>query len=73
MPKREQTFEQGIEQLEQLVAALEAGKLPLGESFDAYEKGMKLLNTLEEQLNASEAKIQLLTKNGAIDLESEEG
>ena len=72
MAKREQTFEQELEQLEQLVNALEAGKLPLNESFEAYEKGMKLLKSLESQLDASEAKIQLLTKDGAIDLPTEE-
>ncbi|MDL2206175.1 exodeoxyribonuclease VII small subunit [Eubacteriales bacterium OttesenSCG-928-N13] len=74
MAKRESemSFEQGLEQLEALVRALEEGKLPLDESFDAYEQGMKLLGKLEAQLKTSEAKIKQLTKTGERDLTEED-
>ncbi len=65
MAKREQpSFEEGLQELEQIVGALEQGKLPLNESFEAYESGMKLLKSLEAQLKQSEARIKILTKDG---------
>ena len=64
-------FEQGMEQLEMIVNALEAGKLPLNESFAAYERGMKLARELDAQLSLSEAKIKILTADGERDIEEE--
>jgi len=63
-PEQKASFEEGMERLEQLVTALEAGKLPLNESFEAYEAGMKLLKRLEAQLAESEKRIALLTAGG---------
>ena len=66
MAKRAQkpNFEEGLAQLEALVQALEEGKLPLDESFEAYERGVALLKDLEAKLSASEARVRLLTENG---------
>ena len=75
MAKRETklTFEEKIAQLEHIVGQLEAGKLPLAESFDAYERGASLLKELGEELTAHELKIVLLTQDGEqpLDIEDE--
>lgn len=60
-------------QLEQLVAQLEAGKLPLSESFDAYERGIVLLRGLDAELSEHEAKVALLTADGEQPLDVEGG
>ncbi len=76
MAKREPelSFEERMARLEQLVSQLEAGKLPLSESFGAYEQGIALLGQLEKELAAHEAKIQVLTQKGEeMPLDVEEG
>lgn len=60
------SFEEDMEQLENLVARLEKGDMPLDEAFDAYEKGVELLGGLRAQLKAGEARIMELTKKGEI-------
>lgn len=69
--EKQPTFEQGLEKLELIVDQLETGNLPLSESFAAYETGIKLLKLLESELQQSEAKIQLLTKDGVQELNTD--
>ena len=75
MAKREKTsnFEERMAQLEQLVAQLEAGQLPLDESFAAYERGIALVDGLGAELTKHEAKVALLTEKGEQPLTTEEG
>ena len=37
------TFEQALEQLEQIVAEIEQGKVPLEESIEKYAQGVRLI------------------------------
>ncbi len=55
-------FEQGMEELEAIVQALEKGNLKLEASFDAYERGAKLAARLEKLLAQGEARIAALEK-----------
>lgn len=57
------SFEEGMAELEELVAALEKGEMTLDESFKAYEKGVKLAARLKDTLDQSEKRIQLLTES----------
>ncbi|MBQ3761157.1 MAG: exodeoxyribonuclease VII small subunit [Clostridia bacterium] len=56
------TFEQGLEELEQIVSGLESGETTLDESFKQYEKGVKLYAELKKILDEGDAKIIELTK-----------
>ena len=58
-------YEAGMEELEKIVSSLEKGTLKLQESFDAYEKGVKLASELSAILNQGEAKITALKKQAA--------
>ncbi len=70
----EMSFEERMAKLELLVGQLEAGKLPLSESFGAYEQGIALLSRLEAELAEHEGKIRLLTDRGEEPLpDAEEG
>ena len=55
-------FEQALDQLEKLVEKLEAGNLPLEDSLQAFEDGMKLTKLCEQKLNEAQRKIEVLVK-----------
>ena len=51
------SFERAIEELETIVARLEAGKVPLEESVTIYERGEALKRRCEELLRQAEARV----------------
>jgi len=57
-------FEEAMEKLQEIVHHLEAGNLPLEESLQKFEEGMKLIDFCEKKLNEVEKKIQVLIKEG---------
>ena len=57
------TFEQAIERLEQIVASIEQGKVPLEQSIERYGEGIELVKQCRAILDSAEKKIQLLTVN----------
>ena len=57
------TFEHAIERLEQIVASIEQGKVPLEESIKRYGEGIELVKQCRVILDSAEKKIQLLTVN----------
>ncbi len=54
------SFEQAMEELEQVVRQLETGKIKLDDAVAAYEKGVKLKQICEEKLAQAKAKIDIL-------------
>ena len=55
-------FEDGMQQLETLVAELEAGDLALEEALRAFESGVGLVRVLNDQLNQAEQRVEILTR-----------
>ena len=68
--KKETTFEQDLEKLEGIVAALEDGGLPLDAALAQFEEGIKLARACETALTEAEKKIEILVKNAAGELEA---
>lgn len=73
----EKSFERSLEELETIVGKLENGDLPLEESLELFEKGIKLSRECRDRLTSAERKIQILIKdaNGeltAADLEPDD-
>ncbi|MGK2944865.1 MAG: exodeoxyribonuclease VII small subunit [Desulfuromonadales bacterium] len=62
MPK-EITFEQALKSLEDAVARLEKGQIPLDEALDCFEAGVKGANVCRKKLQAVEARIETLIKS----------
>ena len=62
MPE-EMTFEQALQGLEDAVARLEQGQIPLDESLDCFEAGVMSANLCRKKLQAVEARIETLMKN----------
>lgn len=54
-------FEQSMEELEAIVAQLEAGQLSLDASLKAYEQGINLTRLCEQALAVAEQRVQKLT------------
>jgi len=65
-------FEDGMRELEQLAIALESGKMTLEESFNAYERAMKLKKQLEKLLDDGDQRIRVLTGAGEEEMSAEE-
>lgn len=53
-------FEEQLAELEKIVERLEQGGLPLDETVDLFENGMKLSKACKTQLASAEARIQVL-------------
>ncbi|MCP8897162.1 exodeoxyribonuclease VII small subunit [Shinella daejeonensis] len=52
------TFEQAVEELEKIVAALERGDVPLDRSIEIYERGEALKKHCDALLSAAESRIE---------------
>jgi len=59
----EPTFEQALQQLEQVVQKLEKGELPLEESLALYEDGIRLSRLCHGKLEEAEGRIETLLKD----------
>ena len=57
------SFEQALQQLEQIVQKLEKGELPLEESLKLYEDGIRLSRLCHAKLEEAEGKIEVLLKD----------
>ncbi|MBX7137624.1 MAG: exodeoxyribonuclease VII small subunit [Oligoflexia bacterium] len=56
------SFEQGLKLLEELVARVESGQLPLDRAIASYERGAFIIEQLRALLAGAEEKIKLLPK-----------
>jgi len=67
--KKETSFENDLERLEELVNKMESGDATLEQSLVWFEQGMDLIRSCQAQLNNAEQKVQELIQNtnGAID------
>lgn len=54
------SFEEAMEELEQLVARMEAGELPLEASLAAYQRGTELVKYCAAQLDRVEKQVRVL-------------
>ena len=58
--KKKQTFEQAIQALAEIVEKLEGGDLPLAESLQLFEDGIKLARSSQAQLDEAERRVEEL-------------
>lgn len=61
----EPSFENCLQELEQVVKQLEGGDLPLDKSLELFERGMALSETCQKQLDEAETRIETLVRRGA--------
>lgn len=57
---KEKPFEESLAELEEIVASLEKGELPLEDAMKLYEKGISISNGLTKRLKTAKLKIEEL-------------
>lgn len=62
MSAKKMTFEQQIQRLEEIVAALEKGDAQLADSLALFEEGTKLIAACAKQLDQAEQQVVKLMK-----------
>ena len=72
--KKELSFEESLEKLEEIVKKLETGDVPLDDAIEEFNKAMKLAKSCDEKLkNAEEAITKLVKDSGdVVDFQVEE-
>ena len=61
--EKDVSFEEALNELEQIAEKLERGQLTLEDSIKAYERGMDLIKICTERLKEAEGKIEFLAKS----------
>ena len=61
-PEKTASIEENFAQLEAIIKKLEAGEDSLEETFAGYEAGMKLVQSLNGQIDKVEKQIQILSE-----------
>lgn len=59
------SYEEGVKELEQLLASIESGQLPLEQLLEGYQRGAQLLAFCRSRLQAVEDQIQVLDESGS--------
>ena len=70
--ENEISFEQGMQELEDLVRTLESGQISLEDSFKAYERAVALRDRLKKLLDESDRRIRVLTETGEREIDTED-
>jgi exodeoxyribonuclease VII small subunit len=65
------TFEESLKKLETIVAQLERGDLPLEESINMFEEGVRLSALCKQELESAESKVEILLKQRDGSLKAE--
>jgi len=63
MSEPEKSFEVALAELEQLIAEVESGSLPLEKMIDRIENGAKLIKLCQSKLNTMNSKVEMLFKD----------
>lgn len=67
--KKTVSFEDSLQELEQLVKKMDAGELDLEQSLQAFEQGVRLIRDCQQALQKAEQKVQqLMENNGELEL-----
>ena len=64
---KQPSFEQALEELENMVETMESGQLPLEELITSYEQGAKLIAHCETVLDDARERLELLTLKPSSD------
>lgn len=60
MTEKDGSFEQKLQEVQEIIGRIEEGKLPLEDSVVQFEEGMKTLAALEEQLKDMNRRLTVL-------------
>jgi len=68
---KERSFEDSLERLEKIVAAMESGDVPLDKALEMYEEGINISQYCLKELDKAELKLKKLTRklDGSFEIE----
>ncbi|MDD5342462.1 MAG: exodeoxyribonuclease VII small subunit [Patescibacteria group bacterium] len=76
MPKKpatKESFEKQFQELETIVAKLEAGTTNLDESLEQFKRGLELAQDLKQKLTEVENRVEIIKKRFSKDFETKPG
>lgn len=59
-PSQNSTFESALEELEQIVASMEAGQMPLEQALQSYRRGTELIKFCQTRLSEAQQQVRVL-------------
>lgn len=69
-PESGAKFEEQLENLETIVSQIDSGELSLEESIDAFERGVRLVRSLNRKLDEVERRVEVLMRGADGELKS---
>lgn len=69
MTEEQKTYEERLEQAEALVKEMEEGQLPLDQLVAKYEEGMRLLKSLEKELEDVTRRLTVIRNGREVPVE----
>ncbi len=70
---KNQSFENGLERLRQIVDKLEGGDLPLEDGVKLYKEGLTLAKSCGKQLDAAKHEVEIVTQGLLSEFKGLEG
>lgn len=68
MVKKNETYENMLEKLKDIVDKLESNELNIDDSMKMYEEGTKLVNKLYKTLDTLEGNIKVISEEGELEI-----
>ena len=69
-PEPQPTFEAALDRLEEIVAKLEAGEMPLEEALEVFEEGVRLSRFCHSRLEQAERRVEILLRSDDGEIEA---
>ena len=60
MTEKKKSFEESLQEVQEIITRIEEGKLPLEDSVKQFEEGMKTLAALDEELKEMNRRLTML-------------
>ena len=70
MSEEKKTFEDRLQDVQEIISRIEEGKLPLEDSVKQFEEGMKTLSALDEELKDMNRRLTVLEDGKEQELET---
>jgi exodeoxyribonuclease VII small subunit len=67
MSEAKKSFEERLQDVQEIISRIEEGKLPLEDSVKQFEEGMKTLSALDEELKDMNRRLTVLQDGGEQD------
>ena len=64
MSEEKKSFEEKLQDVQEIISRIEEGKLPLEDSVKQFEEGMKTLSALDEELKDMNRRLTVLQDGG---------